>query len=82
MGFVSFTCCLRQSVLHGLVEEERRLTITLKLERMPDMKSDALAATGTKPDLMPGLSGVVALGVEMPIGTQGTAKDDCVTVWF
>ncbi len=54
----------------------------LKRDRMPEMKSVAFAATGTKPDLMPGASGVVALGVEMPIGTQGTAKDDCVTVWF
>jgi len=54
----------------------------LKLERMPVRKFVALATTGTKPDLMPGASGVVAFGVEMPIGTQGAAKDDCVTVWF
>lgn len=46
------------------------------------MKSVALSATGTKPDLIPGASGVVAFGVEIPMGTQGAAKDDCVTVWF
>lgn len=60
-------------------EEGGRLTITLKEGRMPAMKSVALAATGTKPDLMPG---VVILGVETPMGTQGAAKEDCVTVWF
>lgn len=49
----------------------------LNEDRMPAMKSVALAATGTKPDLMPG---VVILGVETPMGTQGAAKDDCVTV--
>ena len=54
----------------------------LKLERMPAMKFVSLAATGTKPDLIPGASGVVALGVETPMGTQGAAKEDCVTVWF
>jgi hypothetical protein len=46
---------------------------------MPIMNSVSFAATGTKPDLMPG---VVMLGVETLIGTQGAAKDDCVTVWF
>lgn len=56
-----------------------RLTITVKEERMPIMKEVSFAETGTKPDLMPG---VVMLGVERLIGTQGAAKDDCVTVWF
>ena len=60
-------------------EQGRWLTITLKDARMPLMNSVSLAATGTKPDLMPG---VVMLGVETLIGTQGAAKDDCVTVWF
>ena len=69
---------LVSSCLRGF-EEGRRLTNTLKEGRMPAMKSVALAATGTKPDLMPG---VVMFGVETPMGTHGAAKDDCVTVWF
>ena len=56
------------------------LTIMVKLCLIPVMKSVAFEATGTKPDLMPGASGVVRLGDEMPMGTHGAANEDCVTV--
>lgn len=54
----------------------------VKLCLIPVMKSVAFEATGTKPDLMPGASGVVRLGDETPMGTHGAANEDCVTVWF